>query len=188
MAKKKAKKKAGSSKFVLRIDLRFVENKLDHEEWSDEEYSKMALEMIDDFINELKDKLEGGISDRILISNSKEFFIDDLKKGAKKIKIFDSFIDLYFLVTKAITAEELDGLFIKMDDYGFYSSYPNDNGEIIVQGYDYGEYDTGYFASTIGGWDSDPESYIATENMNYLILFSHNIALGHSLTLLSCFN
>ena len=40
-----------------------------------------------------------------------------------------------------------------MDDYGFYAIFPS-NGELIEQGYDYGEYDTGYFNM------DDKEGYI----------------------------
>ena len=49
-----------------------------------------------------------------------------------------------------------------MSDYGFYASYQNYEGEIITQGYDYGEYDTGYFApSALPG---DVDEYISDKN------------------------
>ena len=48
-----------------------------------------------------------------------------------------------------------------MSDYGFYASYQNYEGEIITQGYDYGEYDTGYFAANRG---DDQKEYISDKN------------------------
>ena len=51
-----------------------------------------------------------------------------------------------------------------MSDYGFYASYQNYEGEIITQGYDEGEYDTGYFAANVGNWDLDPKEYISDKN------------------------
>ena len=54
---------------------------------------------------------------------------------------------------------------LDIDTYGFYASYPNNEGEIITQGYDEGEYDTGYFAATIGNWDLDAKQYINIESL-----------------------
>ena len=48
-----------------------------------------------------------------------------------------------------------------MSNYGFYASYQNYQGEIITQGYDEGEYDTGYFAANSG--DAQKE-YISDKN------------------------
>ena len=144
----------------------------------------MALDLINNFIKELKVKIEGGLSDRVLISGDEKIIIDELEAGIKKIEYIDG-AKFYLLVTKAMPAEEMDGLLLEMDDYGFYASYPNDDGHVVVQGYDYGEYDTGYFAAIAEGdpdsWD--PENYRATENIDgtngfylYGISFPYNLA------------
>ena len=33
-----------------------------------------------------------------------------------------------------------------MDDYAFHAVFPNDKGQLVIQGYEEGEYDTGYFS------------------------------------------
>ena len=164
ISNKKIKGATQNSKFVLCIDMDFVERKFEDEEWSDEEYYKISLKTIEEFVNDIKNKTEGNIADRILICNPEEYFIDDLKKGVKKIKCFDG-IKAYVLVTKEIPALDLDSILLDIDYYGFYASYPNDEGEIITQGYDEGEYDTGYFAATIGNWNLDAEQYISKESL-----------------------
>lgn len=172
-----------SSNVVLGINVSFVERKLEDEEWSEEEHQEMSLKTINNFINQLKSKLEDNIADRILICNAGLCFIDDLEVGVNKIEDFE-LVTVYVLLTNTVPAEELDGILLEMDDYGFYANYPNQEGQIVIQGYDEGEYDTGYFASTIGRWDADPEYYIASENIDhgknvphlYRMLFSYNIA------------
>ena len=161
---KKIKDATQNSNFVLCIDMEFVERKFEDEEWPDEEYYKTSLKTIEDFVNDIKDKIKGNIADRILICNPEEYFIDDLKQGIKKIKCFDG-IKVYVLITKEISALDLDSILLDIDTYGFYASYPNNEGEIITQGYDEGEYDTGYFAATIGNWDLDAKQYINIESL-----------------------
>lgn len=62
------------------------------------------------------------------------------------------------VLTKEVPTEIMNALFLDMDEYGFYATFENDD-EIIQQGYDYGEYDTGYFSH-----DQD-DNYI--NNFNY---------------------
>tara|TARA_B100000686_G_C16696943_1_gene921097 strand:+ start:231 stop:1409 length:1179 start_codon:yes stop_codon:yes gene_type:complete len=176
-------KKINDQGFVLSIFCDFVERRFDDEEWPEKKKLKMGLDAINSFIDELKGKIEGGILDRILICNPEKYYIDELDKGIKKIEYFDG-IKIYLLVRKTMPAETMNDLLLEMDDYGFYASYPNDDGHVVVQGYDKGEYDTGYFAAIAEGdpesWD--PENYRATENIDglgmylYGIFFPHNIA------------
>ena len=51
---------------------------------------------------------------------------------------------IYIFLINEISSYDLNGLFLSMDDYGFYAIFPS-NGELINQGYDEGEYNTGYF-------------------------------------------
>jgi predicted DNA-binding WGR domain protein len=163
---KKAEDKADSSKVVLCLKTEFVERKFEEEEWTDAVVSEMALETIDEFVNDIKNKIGGNVDDRILICDPEEYYIDDLKKGIKKIKNFDD-AEVYILITKAMPAVDLDSLLLDMDDYQFYANFPNDEGEIITQGYARGEYNTGYFAAVADSDpDWDPDSYINIESLD----------------------
>ena len=60
---------------------------------------------------------------------------------------------LYVVLTKKIPSEELDGLFLDMDLYGFsatFPCFPDEENKLITQGYDEGEYNTGYFSNDKG--------------------------------------
>ena len=174
----KKNKESEDQGFVLSIDIDFVERKFEDEEWPEKKKSQMALDVINNFIKELKDKIRGSLSDRILISEPGNFIIDELESGIKKIECFYS-SKIYLLVTKMPEKPRyhpLDGLLLEMDNYNFCANYL-DGDEIISQGYDNGEYDSGYFARTIEGWDSDPEAHIVTENTDSShTFFSFNMA------------
>ena len=72
------------------------------------------------------------------------------------------YLNVYILLKTKILGEELNNIFLSMSDYGFYADYPDDEEKIITQGYDKGEYDTGYFAANAGNYD--PEGYISDKN------------------------
>ena len=98
------------------------------------------------FIDDIGDKVEGFIGEKILLSdNGKDFHELNERANTIEFKYYDS-VKIYFLLTKEISGDELNYLFLDMPDFGqFIATFPND-GELIGQSYDYGEYDTGYFA------------------------------------------
>ena len=115
------------------------------------------------FIDEFKEKFDGVIGEKILISyNSEDFY--DLSELKNTLDSNFENLHVYILLKTKILGEELNNIFLSMSDYGFYADYPNDEEKIITQGYDKGEYDTGYFAANTGNWDLDPEGYISDKN------------------------
>ena len=115
------------------------------------------------FIDEFKEKFDGVIGEKILISyNSEDFHKLSELRNTFKSNFED--LNVYILLKTKILGEDLNNIFLNMSDYGFYASYPDNEEKIITQGYDEGEYDTGYYAGTIGNWDCDPEYYINDEN------------------------
>ena len=113
------------------------------------------------FIDEFKEKFDGVIGEKILISyNSEDFY--DLSELKNTLDSNFEYLSVYILLKTKILGEELNNIFLSMSDYGFYADYPNDEEKIITQGYDKGEYDTGYFAANAGNYD--PEGYISDKN------------------------
>ena len=100
---------------------------------------------IANFLDDIKNKLQGFVESNILISlNGK---VENYSKGIVDNPVYLEEVFLYIIVTKEIPADTLNKLFLDMDGYGFYAMFKNyDADEFVVQGYDYGEYDTGYYS------------------------------------------
>ena len=119
------------------------------------------VDQMKSFIDEFKEKFDGVIGEKILISyNSEDFY--DLSELKNTLDSNFEELNVYILLKTKILGEELNNIFLSMSDYGFYADYPNDEEKIITQGYDKGEYDTGYFAANAG--NDDPEGYISDKN------------------------
>ena len=76
------------------------------------------------FIDELKEKVDGMIGEKILISfNSKDFHaLSELKNTVKQKYNFDN-LAIYILLTKEISGKQLNSIFLSMSDYTFDTSY-----------------------------------------------------------------
>jgi len=125
-----------------------------------------SVNLMKSFIDELKEKFDGEdnpIGEKILITYNSEDF-HDLSELKDTFKSDWEDLNVYILLKKKILGEELNNIFLSMSDYGFYASYQNNEGEIVTQGYDEGEYDTGYFAANTGDYDLDPKGYISDKN------------------------
>ena len=170
--KQKNSSKEEGENYLIKISPSFLFTKIhnwENDEGLDKDYNptQKAIDYcvgrMKDFIDEFKEKFDGVIGEKILISYNSENFheLDELRNTFKS-----NFEDLnvYILLKTKILGEDLNNIFLSMSDYGFYASYPDNEEKIITQGYDEGEYDTGYFAGTIGDWDCDPEYYISDEN------------------------
>ena len=148
--------------------LPFIQNDLD--DWCDEEndtsveddsYTQeakdFAIGKFKSFVDDLKGSFEGSIGEKILLNTEGEEDFHELDEKANTIDFpIGAFEEtrIYILLTKEIPAFELDKILLNTWDFGFNAMFPND-GELIGQNYDYGEYDTGYFAD----W-CDEENYI----------------------------
>ena len=147
--------------------LPFIQNDLD--DWCDEEndtsveddsYTQeakdFAIGKFKSFVDDLKGSFEGSIGEKILLNTEGEEDFHELDEKANTIEVELGDYDetrIYILLINEISADDLNGVFLSMDDYGFYAQFPS-NGELIEQGYDEGEYDTGYFNM------DDKEGYI----------------------------
>lgn len=101
---------------------------------------------IDNFINLVKEKFNNIIEDTIYIEVNgklKEYNSDiDININVDDIEG----IILYMIFTKEISANNIDSLFLDLDEYYFYAAFKN-NSNIITQCYSHGEYDSGYFSN-----------------------------------------
>ncbi|MDP6527720.1 MAG: hypothetical protein QF858_02480 [Candidatus Pacebacteria bacterium] len=118
-----------------------------------QEAKDWAIARIESFVDDFKEKAEAFFGEKILIGERIILNIEgkedlhELDEKANTIEVELGDYDetrIYILLINEISADDLNGVFLSMDDYGFYATFPS-NGELIEQGYDEGEYDTGYF-------------------------------------------
>ena len=168
---KKPEKEKGEN-YLIKISPSFLFTKIhnwENDEGLDKDYNPTqkaidyCVDLMKDFIDEFKEKFDGVIGEKILISYNSEDFHELSQLGNTFKSNFED-LNVYILLKTKILGEDLNNIFLSMSDYGFYASYPDNEEKIITQGYDEGEYDTGYFAGTIGNWDCDPTYYISDEN------------------------
>ena len=168
---KKSSKEKGEN-YLIKISPSFLFTKIhnwENDEGLDKDYNPTqkaidyCVDLMKDFIDEFKEKFDGVIGEKILISYNSEDFHELSQLGNTFKSNFED-LNVYILLKTKILGEDLNNIFLSMSDYGFYASYPDNEEKIITQGYDEGEYDTGYFAGTIGNWDCDPTYYISDEN------------------------
>ena len=144
-----------ATRSVLQLMIDFVFRTFEDEEVSGEDLHVSSLSLIEKFIFALKKQVGGHLEDKILIRTLEGKNIYELKEGVKKFKTIGDYdcCCLYVVLTKKIPSEELDGLFLDMDLYGFsatFPCFPDEENKLITQGYDEGEYNTGYFSNDKG--------------------------------------
>ena len=144
-----------ATRSVLQLMIDFVFRTFEDEEVSGEDLHVSSLSLIEKFIFALKKQVGGHLEDKILIRTLEGKNIYELKEGVKKFKTIADYecCILYVVLTKKIPSEELDGLFLDMDLYGFsatFPCFPDEENKLITQGYDEGEYNTGYFSNDKG--------------------------------------
>ena len=138
------KKKNGSAVFFPYGDFTL------EDEFYDEvpEYRNLVNVAIKNFVDDFKEKAEVFfgekilIGEKILVSDGKD--LHELEEWTNVIQNSEMLGGIYIFLINEISADDLNGLFLSMDDYGFYAIFPS-NGELINQGYYEGEYNTGYF-------------------------------------------
>ena len=135
---------------LIRIDASFIGSRLDDmgygEEDIPEEGHKLAQELMEEFTDAVKEKFDYNIGEKILLLNPDDTFID-LDEELDKFKYFDETCHIFMVITKDIPLDDLNALFLSLDEYEFLVDMPNSDGDIIHQGYSYGDYETGFFSN-----------------------------------------
>ena len=134
-----------------------IEEMMDENGKLSEEGIELANEKLEEFIDELKDKLNGVMDDnsiKALVSDEVIYY----KKGAL-IDSVDNIRGIYFLVNKKIPTDIMNAIFLSIN-FGYFIALfkDHDSGEVVMQSYYDGEYDSGYFSE---GMD---DSYIITDD------------------------
>ena len=167
-SKKKKPSKEKSQNYLIKITPTFLEPKLvDNKSLVDKKNNltkkgaDYCVDIMKSFIDVIKERMNGDVGEKILISyNSEDFHKLSELKNTFKSNHWSSF-DVYILLKRKIEGKWLNNIFLNMSDYSFVAWYP-DGEKIITQSYDYGEYDTGYFApSALPG---DVDEYISDKN------------------------
>ncbi len=148
--------------FSMTYILNDVQELIDEDgKYTDKAYQFMQ-EKINEFTADLKYKFEDNVLEDIYLSsrNTKLYkYNGDLQDCCKDI---DWEMNLYLCFTKEIPSDTMDKLFLDMDNYGFYAYFKDwDSNNVVTQGYDYGEYNTGYFS------EGPDDCYINTLDKNY---------------------
>lgn len=161
--------------FVVKVRIDNIRISLD--DWDDagfdedgnftQKAKEFAVNHMMEFVEDFGNKLNGFIVERVLVNATRTGYMDvselgsedfhELNANLKEIN-FDDWDDacLYISINKEIYASELNNIFLDMPKFGqFMVVFPN-NVELITQLYDWGEYDTGYFAD----WGQPEEYYI----------------------------
>jgi len=111
-----------------------------------EESAEIVGEKVDEFIDAVREKFENNIEDKILITINNELKEYDASLLTSETAYSEDII-LYMVVTKDIPADIVNALLLDLDEYGFYALMNNEDADaMVIQGYDFGEYDTGYFS------------------------------------------
>lgn len=171
--KKKSKKKKPSKEkdenYLIKITPSFLEPKLiDNKSLVDKknnltkEGADYCVDIMQTFIDVIKERMGGSIGEKILISyNSEDFHKLSELKNTFKSNHWSS-LEVYILLKKKIEGRRLDSIFLNIKDYSFVAWYPDNGGKIVTQSYVDGEYDTGYFAP--GQLAGDVDEYISDKN------------------------
>jgi len=111
-----------------------------------DEFNEYIYKRTNEFIQELKESFNGIMGEQIVSTSFGAFqdYNDDDKRNYKYDD--EDYINLYIKINKQLPIDKLDAIFLSMNEYEFYAKFENDDEEVIVQGYDQGEYDTGYFS------------------------------------------
>jgi len=125
----------------------------DMEEMDDQdEKTEFASEKIEEFIEALSELLHGNIEENYFMA-PKEPKYDGDSQYVGEVMAFDDALEtvdmeatLFLVITKEIPQDTLNAIFLNMVDFGFYADVEDENGDFITQGYDFGEYDTGWFS------------------------------------------
>ena len=147
---------------VVKLSLLFIYNKLEDEGFEGviEDFNdglEIATKSIAMFLDDINEEFGGNILDNVIFKG----------KSGNLLKFPDDFTNdewdfeneqLYVLLKKEIDPYIMNQKFLNLSEYGFYADFMAGD-EIICQGYDYGEYDTGYYNPY-----GDINGYILNEN------------------------
>ena len=107
---------------------------------------------LDGYKDCLVGSLEGGISDQTEVLGQ---FPKPILDGTLDNEL-DGFI-LYLCFDGRHESDVINEEFLSMDDWGFGAHWIDENDQVRSQNYDFGEFDTGYYAPR---WDVDESNYL----------------------------
>ena len=137
---------------LIAIHMRFIEDLIlenfdDDNNQISEEGIELANELLDEFVEELKEKLGGNVEE----NNIKIAFGDDVKdyhSGIIDNSVETEGITLYIVITREVPQEVMDAIFLSFDGdkySNFGATLLNfENGEILDQTYYNGEHDSSF--------------------------------------------
>ena len=143
------------------------------------------------FVEDFRNKLDGSVGEKVLVNEAGSGVSGGLELhelNANLIKAnFDDWdnVCLFIPINKEIEASELNDIFLDMPKFGqFMAIFPN-HVELVTQLYDWGEYDTGYFADWVPednyiiGFANEDGSYKQNEEKPYYdeLLKTYNHAI-----------
>jgi len=109
------------------------------------EIVEFGKELAQELIEDINSKLGGFVESRVLVSSYSDDNLFEFEEGISQVD-FDG-LDIYFVMTKEIPQDILNAIFLDVTEYGMSAEFVGEDGDIITQSYDSGEYDTGYFES-----------------------------------------
>ena len=124
---------------------------------------EFAFDKINEFISQLNDRTEESVDEKVLINENSNNDLHVFDESIKNKKINYEDFRVHLLLKKYISEELLNSLFLDMEEFGFNVIFPIEGGQLISQSYDFGEYDTGYFAD----W-CDKDDYIQTNDLEHI--------------------
>jgi len=111
-----------------------------------------AVNHMMEFVEELGSKLDGSIGEKVLVNESGPDFYE-LNESLSDIDFEDyDDVSLYILIKKEIFIgpNPVNKIFIDMPSFGqFNAKFPTFQNNLISQSYDWGEYDTGFYADWV---------------------------------------
>ena len=109
---------------------------------------------LDGYKDCLVGSLEGGISDQTEVLGQ---YPTPILEGTLDSELVDGFI-LYLCFDERHDSDVINEEFLSMDDWGFGAYWIDENDQVRSQNYDFGEFDTGYYAAL--EWGDDESDYL----------------------------
>ena len=149
---------------IIKITKSFYGELLDGD---NEKQIQFLIGKVNKFLSDLNSEFDGAFIDKTLFLNSNnvlKVYPDQFENELRPDLIWIDMdgISFFMMFDKEMKYGFINEKFLNMSEYGFYANYESVNKR-ISQGYDYGEYDTGWFSPYP---PDDQEQYIIKENLD----------------------
>ncbi len=149
---------------IIKITKSFYGELLDGD---NEKQIQFLIGKVNKFLSDLNSEFDGAFIDKTLFLNSNnvlKVYPDEFENELRPDLIWIDMdgISFFMMFDKEMKYGFINEKFLNMSEYGFYANYESVNKR-ISQGYDYGEYDTGWFSPYP---PDDQEQYIIKENLD----------------------